>query len=245
VFSNVGLAALLVVAGSALASAQDATKVVVGDSSQFLISYGYSYDVNSLASVAPVVSQPALSSTGGGGTPTGTWITALNGNFDASRSSNSGLIVSTSAVTAVLSGDGTFATADGGSLILNFGGVQARVLVDCALPACDATSDTVPAANLLNPGVITLDQAAHFLASGADATTLRVALDLAAGARAFNFYKAGIAAQHKKHTVLFQVKLNAGAFALGYQSATASAAVVAVAKRTMIMEAINLDSHDR
>jgi len=58
---------------------------------------------------------------------------------------------------------GDLSTSTTGALTLNWGGMQARVLVDCAQPACDPTLDIIPAANLAAPGPILFDEIAHFL----------------------------------------------------------------------------------
>jgi hypothetical protein len=216
--------AAMCLAFGAAAYAEDSDKVAVGDAGQILLSYGLS-----TIPISPTVTPTAV--------PPGQWVTALAANFDASKATRDGLIVQTSAVTAILTGD---LRAGNGAFVLNWGGVQARVLVNCVLPACDPSSDTVPAANLLDPGVIFLDQTAHLAVDLSDASTLHAALDLAAGARSFNFYKTKIgSARRKNNSVLYQVKFNAGGLAAGDGL---TGALVAVAKRTLIMETVDLDS---
>ena len=206
------------------AYAEDIDKVAVGDTSTILLSFGAS-----TVTVAPTVTPIFV--------PPGQWVTALAANFDASRAARDGLIVQTSAVTAILTGD---FRASNGAFILNWGGVEARVLVNCVLPACDSTMENVPDVNLLDPGVVLLDQTAHFVLDLSASETLHAALDLSGGARAFNFYKTKIGRAHRKYnSILYQVKFNAGGLA---SSDALTGALVAVSKRTMIMETVDLDS---
>jgi len=174
---------------------------------------------------------------------TGKWSDALSSTYSSTGMGTKSLIASISAVTAILTGD-LRAAADG-VLFLNWGGVQARVLVDCALPACDPTSDTIPAANIAAPGVITLDQVAHFFGDSGSATASDItgALDLTAGARSFNFFFENVG-KKPSHTVKFQVKFNAGGLALGNGDAI-TGGVAAVAKRTMILQSMSLKNDSK
>ena len=71
-----------------------------------------------------------------------------------------------------------------------------------------------------------LDQAAHLAFDLSDADTMRIAVDLAAGARSFNFYKAKIGSAHKKsNSVLYQVRFNAGGFSAGAGPTYATASI--------------------
>ncbi len=175
---------------------------------------------------------------------TATWGDALTSTYSSSGLGSKALIANISAVTAILTGD--LRASTDGTLFLNWGGVQARVLVDCALPACDPTSDTVPAANIASPGVITLDQVAHFFADSGAATAAdyTAALDLTAGARSFNFFFENVG-KKSSHTVKFQVKFNAGGIALGDPNSVITGGVAAVAKRTMILQSMSLKNDSK
>jgi hypothetical protein len=169
--------------------------------------------------------------TGGKTTP---WITALRTTFDSSKAADKALIVETSAITGIFSEDIRFRQA---TLLLENAGIQGRVLIDCSWPTCNPASDSVPLKNLAAPGVITLDQAFHFLLN-TDSVSLNAALDATAGARSFNFFKVGIGkSPQNDHTVQFQVRLMVSSSDVGGLNGV----LAGIGKRTMIVEAVKLD----
>lgn len=220
-----------------------ATRVVVGDSSNFVLA------ANAGALLDPTVCNisttvPSINCDGA----KGAWSTVLSSPFDATNASNTTLIAETSTVTALLTGDLVNAS---GALYLTGAGVRARVLVDCALTntvPCDPTKEVgstggPQAVNLMQPGEIFLDQVLRAGIYSTSADGIIAQAQLVAGARSFNFYMVGIAGQRKVHNVVFQVKLNAPNLVAGNTGITGSAAVVA--KRTMILSSIKAESRTR
>jgi len=219
---------------SSVATADDqAARIVVGDSSNFVLAY------NASALLDPTVCSSLLS---GCTTNAGQWNTILSTNIDASGAASTTLIAETSAVTALLTGD----LVNNGFAFLSGAGIRARVIVDCGR-GCDPTKDVgTPGgpsnASLMAPGVIFLDQVLRAALYCSDAPSFLAEASLYAGARSFNFYSVGKLSDHRSHSVIYQVSLNTPNYAAG-AALTGSAAVVG--KRTMILSAINADSHSR
>ena len=188
------------------------------------------------AAVASSINRVFASQIGNGGTTT-PWTTVLQTVFDAAGAKDKALIVQTSTITGLFSGDLRLSQE---TLLLENAGIQGRVLIDCVMPSCDGASNTVPAANLAAPGVITLDQAFHFLLQ-LDAGSFSAALDATAGARTFNFYRLGIGKMPKNdHTIQFQVRfmVDAASVSNGF---SLNGVLAGIGKRTMIVDTAHLD----
>jgi hypothetical protein len=211
-----------------------ATRIVVGDATNFVF-----------AASANDILDPTLcvASLNNCTTNAGQWTTMLQTPFDASSASNTTLIAETSAITAVLTGN---YIPPGGTIFVSGAGVKARVLVDCSVTnavPCDPTKNLnevggPTAANLLQPGEIFLDQMLRAAIYFSDLNAFIAEASLSAGARAFNFYKVGLAGQRRVHNVVFQVRLDTG----GFNALGVSGSAALVGKRTMILSSIR--AHD-
>jgi hypothetical protein len=167
------------------------------------------------------------------GATTTAWSTILKTTFDTSDFGGRPIIIETSTITALFSGDVSLST---GTLFLENAGIQARVLIDCNWP-CKSASDQVPTANLATPGVITLDQAFHFLLH-LDTGSFNVAVNGTAGAHSFNFFKLNL--PDMKHVVEFQVRfmVDTATYSNGL---SLNGVLAGVGPRTMVVDALDID----
>jgi hypothetical protein len=234
------VSALGLAVGAAAYADDQAARVVVGNSTDFV----FVQDGSTFADAAALCATLAPNCT----PLTNQWSTMLQTTFDARLATSSTLIAETSAITAVYNGA---VIADPSTIFfLQGAGVSARVLVDC-VPAynCDASLDVgapggPTVANLMQPGEVYLDQVLHLTNTITDANSLITTAELFGGARAFNFFKVGTAGIKRQHDVVFQVKLNTQNLAASTNSLVSSAAAL-VGKRTMILSSIKADPRTR
>ncbi len=174
------------------------------------------------SAVASGTKQIILSQSTPGATTT-PWVTVLKTTYDTSGSGGA-IVVGTSAVTSLFSAD---VRAISQAILIDNTGIQGRVLIDCT-GNCQGTA---PAAKIADPGVITLDQAYHYI-QVISADTFNVAIDQTAAAHSFNFFRVGLSPD--VHTIQFQVRFQVDTSALP-AGLTLDSVMAGVGSRTLVI----------